>query len=178
MERTLTREQFLQAGIALLGVAVGCGDDTSSGTTGGGGGAGGGTSGTGGATTSTTGSSAGGSSVGGSGTGGAAGTGGSAAGECTAALVALISGNHGHSLTVPLVDLDSAIDVTYDTTGTAMHCHQVTLTVADFATLKSGGAVTVKSCNGGDHAYSLSCGTPPTPAAPDCSATPNLGTCG
>ncbi len=93
----------------------------------------------------------------------------------------MISGNHpdgAHALTIEVVDLDSATDITYDISGAAQHCHEITLTVADFTTLKGGGSVTKLTCNGGDHEITLSCGTPPQPGVPDCDATPNFGACG
>ena len=56
-----------------------------------------------------------------------------------------ISGNHGHTLTVPTVDLDSTTAKVYSIMGTAMHDHMVTLTPAQLAQLKAGGSVTVTS---------------------------------
>ena len=181
----LSRKEFI-LGIAGGGIAlvVGCGDDETGTTTASGTGA----SGAAGATTSGPGpsssSGAGGmsSSSGGGGTGpggsGQGGSGGSSA-MCGAVVSAAIFKNHGHQLDVPLADIDAAVDKTYDITGTASHCHQVTLTAADFMTLKSGGVVTKKTCNGiTQHELVLSCApNPPEPAAPDCSATPTEGTC-
>ncbi|MCC6898213.1 MAG: hypothetical protein IT377_04525, partial [Polyangiaceae bacterium] len=73
--------------------------------------------------------------------------------------------------------IDAGVEKTYDATGSSQHCHKVTLTAADFATLKGGGVVTKFTCNGGDHEYVLSCGTAPNPKLPDCSATPSAGAC-
>ena len=58
---------------------------------------------------------------------------------------ALISGNHGHMLTVSTADLDSMIAKTYGIMGTALHDHTVTLTPAQLAQLKAGQSVTVTS---------------------------------
>lgn len=67
-----------------------------------------------------------------------------------------ISANHGHMLTIPLADLDSATDKTYDIQGTALHAHSVTLTAADLRTLKTGAAVTTISTTGGSHTHDIS----------------------
>ena len=58
---------------------------------------------------------------------------------------AQISGNHGHVLTVPTADLDSATAMTYSIMGAATHDHMVTLTPAELAQLKAGQSVTVTS---------------------------------
>jgi hypothetical protein len=95
-----------------------------------------------------------------------------------AMITALVSNNHGHALEIPLADIQAGVEKTYTATGTANHCHEVTLTAADFATLQGGGSVTKFSCNGGDHEYVLSCGPDgPAPGAPDCDAEPNFGSC-
>jgi hypothetical protein len=189
----LTRKQFI-LGIAGGGVALvlGCGDDETSGTGASSSGAGGGTSsstGTTSTTSTTSGTSAsssggtGGSNVGGAGgtgagTTGQGGSGGSAA-VCAGLITAGISNNHGHALEVPLADIDAGIDTTYDVSGTASHCHEVTLTAEDFTTLKNGGTVTKKTCNGGDHEFVLTCASDvPAPGVPDCASTPDQGQCG
>ncbi len=66
-----------------------------------------------------------------------------------------ISANHGHVLTIPLADLDSATDKTYDIQGTALHTHSVTLTAAELRTLKTGAAVTTVSSTGGSHTHDI-----------------------
>lgn len=178
----ISRAQFLQVGVSLATIAAGCGDDGTSGS-GAAGGAGGessgGASSTGG-TASTSGgagpTSTTGTTTTASGTGGAGGS----ASVCLAAINASISGNHAqgpHLLTIPLADIELGEEKTYSAQGQANHCHEVVLTAADFATLRSGGSVTKFSCNGGDHEYTLSCGTNPTPVAPDCAATPAAGAC-
>lgn len=125
----------------------------------------------------TEGSSEGGSSGGSSGGGSESGS----ASMCTdAMIVAEISNNHGHSLEVPLADIEAGIEVTYDCSGSAGHCHQVTLTSEDFAALRAGMPVIKYSCNGGDHQYVLSCvsGAPAAqdPGA-DCDPDPMFGAC-
>lgn len=190
MPSPITRKQFLTLAIVTLG--VGCGsDDSDEGGTGGAGtgGAGTGGSGTGGSSTGGTGGTAtggsggtatggaSGSGTGGTATGGAAGSGGGTSNACTADLTAEIFDNHDHELHIPLADIEAGVEKTYDTTGSATHCHTVTLTAADFATLKSGGSVTKHSCINTNHQYVLGCVNPPAPSDPDCNGTPNLGAC-
>lgn len=57
--------------------------------------------------------------------------------------------NHGHTMSVSQADVDAAADKTYDIKGSAPHSHQVTLTAAQFASLKSGKNVSVESTDGG-----------------------------
>jgi hypothetical protein len=77
------------------------------------------------------------------------------AGTCAAS----ISGNHGHTLTIPAADLDSTTDKTYDITGGALHSHSVTFTTAQLALLKAGSTVAVTSTlsEGHDHQISERC---------------------
>ncbi|WP_372527208.1 hypothetical protein [Piscinibacter sp.] len=56
-----------------------------------------------------------------------------------------ITGNHGHSLTIPKTDLTSTVDKAYSIAGTAGHDHTVTLTVAQLGQLNAGQNVTVTS---------------------------------
>ncbi len=60
-----------------------------------------------------------------------------------------ISGNHGHVLTVPQADLDSAVDKVYDIRGSAGHTHTVTLAVTQLRQLKAGTAAMVTSSDSG-----------------------------
>jgi len=69
-----------------------------------------------------------------------------------------ISGNHGHQLTIPLADLDSTVDKTYDIQGTAGHDHQITLTAAQLQMLKAGQTVTVGSTTTLSHAHNVTTG--------------------
>jgi hypothetical protein len=185
MSARLSRKQLIQLGAAVAGgtllTALGCGDDektnkhstNGSGSTSTGPGSGGsGNTGN----TGNDGGTAGSGNVGGS-QGGMAGQGGGM-GICPATIVAQISQNHGHALMVPIADVIAGVDKVYDTTGSAMHCHQVTITAADFTALQNGEVVRVKSCNLTDHEYVLSCAPNPPPAVvPDCSMDPNLGSC-
>jgi len=69
-----------------------------------------------------------------------------------------ISGNHGHALEFPKTDLDSMADKNYNIMGTADHNHSVTLTVAQLATLKAGGSVTVTSSTTSGHSHDVTVG--------------------
>jgi hypothetical protein len=172
----ISRKQFLQVGIAAaaahLTAAIGCGDETSetNATSANGGNGASGNAG-GGANTGGTGNSGndGGTPNSGGAAAGGMGQGGGDAGACMGAmLTAAISLQHPspHVLQIPIADVIAGGDKTYDTTG-SNHCHRVTLTAADFATLKGGGSVTVFSCNGGDHEYVISCAAnPPAPVDP------------
>lgn len=102
------------------------------------------------------------------------------ASACEGMVVAAISNNHGHTLEIPLADIEAGIEVTYDASGDSGHCHEVILTAEDFATLRDGGVVTKYSCNGGDHQYVLSCapGAPDPVLPPECSDGDDTGQCG
>lgn len=67
--------------------------------------------------------------------------------------VAGISGNHGHTLTIPAADLDATTPMTYNFQGAADHNHQVTFSAADLANLKAGRAVTVTSTETDAHQH-------------------------
>ncbi len=165
---SMTRNEFLKSGLALLGVGVSatvlgaCGSDDDPAP--GGGGAGGSSSGgssSGGSSSggsSSGGSSSGGSSSGGSSSGGSSSGGSSSGGSgsgsagCTASMIV---GNHGHELVVPMADVTAAMDKTYSIQGSSGHAHDVTLTAADFGTLGTGSAVTVTSTTGAAHEHEV-----------------------
>ncbi len=170
----ITRKQFLRlvitasSAVAVGGLA-GCSDDSddggksgSSGSGGSGGGSGGssGNGGSGGGAGASNGGSAGAANGGSAGAanGGSAGAanggtgGGSNIQSCNATQ---ITKNHDHALDLPVADLDSTDPKDYDITGTSDHPHTITLTPADFATLKSGGSVTVTSTNDDNHTHNV-----------------------
>lgn len=68
---------------------------------------------------------------------------------------ATISGNHGHGFTVSQADVDAGVERTYDIEGTAGHTHTVTITAAQFATIGSGGNLTVVSTTGQAHTHMI-----------------------
>lgn len=187
---TVTRKQFLGLGLSSAAAALlgACGDDeggggtTGNGTGATGNGSTGGSGNDGNASTGGTGNAATGG-TGNTATGGTGntGTGGTPTSSCVAGgmLIAAVSNNHGHALEVPYDDVIAGVEMTYSAQGTAGHCHEVTITAADFAELAGGGSITLHSCNGGDHEYVLSCAAaPPAPGPPDCNGTPTFGTCG
>ena len=96
-------------------------------------------------------------------------------------VVAAISNNHGHALEIPLADIEAGVEVVYDASGDAAHCHEVVMTAEDFETLRNGGFVTKFSCNGGDHQFVISCapGAPnPVDPPPECGGGgDNTGAC-
>ena len=56
-----------------------------------------------------------------------------------------ITFNHGHTLSIPPEDLDSATFKTYSIMGVADHNHTITLLPVQLAQLKAGATVTVTS---------------------------------
>jgi hypothetical protein len=56
-----------------------------------------------------------------------------------------ITGNHGHSLTVPAADFSSGTDHTYSIMGTSVHDHEITLTAAQLSDIAAGMSVQVLS---------------------------------
>ena len=68
---------------------------------------------------------------------------------------AAISGNHGHSLSIPAADLDSTSARSYSSQGGANHAHPVTLSPAQLAALKAGQSVTVTSSTDLSHDHSV-----------------------
>ena len=64
-----------------------------------------------------------------------------------------ITGNHGHTLTIPRVDLDSATSKTYTLAAGNGHTHTVTFTPAQLTLMKSGGSATVTSSTDAGHEH-------------------------
>lgn len=77
---------------------------------------------------------------------------------CTSAGAA-ISGNHGHALSIPAADLESASARTYSIQGSSDHNHTITLSPAQLASLKARQAVTVTSSTdfAHDHGVMITC---------------------
>jgi hypothetical protein len=73
---------------------------------------------------------------------------------CSAATVA-INSNHGHSMQVAPADLSSTSSKMYSIQGSASHPHTVTITPAQFATLRMNGTLTVMSSTNSGHPHSI-----------------------
>ncbi len=66
-----------------------------------------------------------------------------------------ITSNHGHSLSVSRADIDAGVAKTYSIQGTSGHDHNITLTAANFNTLKSAKTIQVESTSGGSHRHDV-----------------------
>jgi hypothetical protein len=136
----ITRKEFLRGGVAVVvsgwGLAT-CAkkETTTTGTT---------------ATTATTATT---TATGAGGAGGkattATGAGGTGGTTANKACTTSIANNHPppgqHIVAVPFADVTAGVDKMYDIKGMADHSHTITLTAANFATLKAGTQVIVTS---------------------------------
>jgi len=66
-----------------------------------------------------------------------------------------IAANHGHSLSVPLADLESQTSKTYSIKGVATHDHTVTITAGQFKSLLEGESLQLSSSIGSGHSHSV-----------------------
>lgn len=68
-----------------------------------------------------------------------------------------ISANHGHEVMVSKEDVDAAVEKTYNLSeaSTDQHIHQITITSAQFASLKSNSEITVSSTSNSGHTHSV-----------------------
>lgn len=80
---------------------------------------------------------------------------------CSGAASANIATNHGHSLSVPVGDINDGAGQDYDIQGTADHSHTVSLSDDDMMRIAAGDNVSVTSSMGGgaphSHAVTVSC---------------------
>jgi hypothetical protein len=152
----LTRKHFLQVSLAA-GAAVtlpACGSDDDDGD--GAGGAGGTGTGTGGTGTGTGGTATGG--TGGTATGGTGGTAGTGTGgtggtaACDPESVAQ-TGDHMHTVTIPMADVEAGVEQIYTMQTTLGHTHMLTLTAQDFAALQENGSIMVTSTTDVQHSH-------------------------
>jgi hypothetical protein len=87
--------------------------------------------------------------------------GGSSGGNCLAnGTSTQIETNHGHTLSIPISDINAGVDKTYVFGGSADHTHNVTITAAAFASLKQNmGTQTNSTTNAsaiyGNHAHTV-----------------------
>lgn len=63
--------------------------------------------------------------------------------------------NHGHSLFVPIADIEAGVEVMYDIQGSSMHPHMITLTPDDLAMLLAGMSVVVLSTEDAGHTHEV-----------------------
>jgi hypothetical protein len=83
---------------------------------------------------------------------------------------------HVHTVEIPVADIMAGAAKSYQTVMDATnHRHWISLTAADFTSLKAGMTVKKMSCSGtsysGAHQWALSCdATPPVATDPTCSA--------
>ena len=66
-----------------------------------------------------------------------------------------IATNHGHSLTVSTADIQAGTQKIYSIQGSSGHNHEVTITAANFNSLKSNSSITVGSTSGDGHTHSV-----------------------
>ena len=66
-----------------------------------------------------------------------------------------ISDNHGHSLVVSKADVAAGTPKTYSIRGAASHAHQISITAAQFKTLKTGKSLGIASSNALSHAHTV-----------------------
>lgn len=68
----------------------------------------------------------------------------------------VIGTNHNHAMVVSAADVTAGVDKQYNLQGTSPHPHTVTITAADFATLKQGTMISRTSSNDNGHTHSVS----------------------
>lgn len=69
--------------------------------------------------------------------------------------ISSIGSNHGHTLTVSKEDITAGAEKTYSIKGTSGHGHMVTLSTANFDSLKNNNSILVTSTNDSDHTHSV-----------------------
>jgi hypothetical protein len=68
---------------------------------------------------------------------------------------AMIGSNHGHAIAVSAADVNAGIEKMYPIQGSSQHPHTVTLTAADFATLRETGTLMVMSSMDANHRHAV-----------------------
>ena len=66
-----------------------------------------------------------------------------------------INANHNHALTVSKEDVTSGVEKTYAIKGSASHEHSVTITAANFTSLKNNNIIQLDSTAGGRHMHGV-----------------------
>lgn len=67
----------------------------------------------------------------------------------------IIGSNHGHAIQVSVVDINNGVDKQYSIQGGSDHDHNITVTTANFNTLKSNQQIQVTSTSGDAHTHSV-----------------------
>jgi len=66
-----------------------------------------------------------------------------------------IGANHGHTLTVSKTDVENGIEKTYPIQGSASHNHNVTVSAANFTSLKSNNSIQFVSTSNSGHTHNV-----------------------
>ncbi|NJW51539.1 hypothetical protein [Salinimicrobium oceani] len=66
------------------------------------------------------------------------------------------SAGHSHSLTISKEDVAAGVEKTYDLSLVSGHVHQVTISAAQFSTLKANNSVSATSTSDSGHTHSIS----------------------
>lgn len=66
-----------------------------------------------------------------------------------------ISSNHGHTLVVSKADIDAGTQKSYSIQGGSSHNHSITLTSANFNTLKTAKSISVESSRDSSHRHDV-----------------------
>ena len=71
----------------------------------------------------------------------------------TLSAVSTVVAGHSHSATIPITDLNSATEKSYQSSNSDAHIHTVTLSASQLETVGSGTSVTVGSSDSGGHTH-------------------------
>jgi len=69
--------------------------------------------------------------------------------------VIAISTNHGQTLQVPVADVQSGVEKQYSIQGGSGHDHMITVTAANFDTLKNNQEVQINSTSADSHTHAV-----------------------
>ena len=71
----------------------------------------------------------------------------------TLTAVSTVVAGHSHSTIIPLSDLDVATEISYQSSNSSAHTHDVTLSASQLRTISAGNSVTVVSSNSNGHIH-------------------------
>lgn len=66
------------------------------------------------------------------------------------------SAGHSHSFTVPKEDVSAGVEKTYELSEVSGHRHQVTISAAQFETLKNNNSISATSTSDSGHTHGIS----------------------